>query len=146
MADTILTRPQAPHKDQAADGSSLRARLRARLGLLLGEPALMLSLVAVGLVAHGLNMFNNPGFAGIGDEGIYISQAWAIIREGRLAPYTYFYDHAPGGWILLAAWMKLTGGPFTFGEAINSGRMLMFLLHGAMIPLLYRLARRLGAT
>lgn len=145
MVDSTLTRPQARHGGPAVAGTHPRARLSAWLTVLRGEPALILALVAIGLVAHGLNMFNNPGFAGIGDEGIYISQAWAIIREGRLAPYTYFYDHAPGGWILLAAWMKLTGGPFTFGEAINSGRLLVFLLHGAMIPLLYRLARRLGA-
>ena len=44
-----------------------------------------------------------------------------MLRQGRLAPYTYFYDHAPAGWILLAAWMGLTGGPFTFGGAIDSG-------------------------
>ncbi len=85
-----------------------------------------------------------PGFAGVGDEGIYTSQAWAILREGRLAPYTYFYDHAPGGWILLAAWMLVTGGVHTFGGAIDSGRVLMLLLHVAMVPMLYRVARKLG--
>ena len=67
-----------------------------------------------------------------------------MLREGRLAPYTYFYDHAPAGWIFLAAWMGLTGGPFTFGGAIDSGRVLMLLLHVAMVPLLYRVARKLG--
>ncbi|HEX5506844.1 MAG TPA: glycosyl hydrolase family 8 [Thermomicrobiales bacterium] len=108
------------------------------------ERALVAGLVLVGLVAQGLNMFNNPGFAGLGDEGIYTSQAWAVLREGRLAPYTYFYDHAPAGWILLAGWMGLTGGPFTFGDAIDSGRVLMLLLHLAMVVWLYRLARRLG--
>ena len=46
------------------------------------------------------------------------------MREGRLAPYTYFYDHAPAGWILLAAWMALSGGPHAFGSTIDSGRVL----------------------
>ncbi|MGN6698750.1 MAG: ArnT family glycosyltransferase, partial [Thermomicrobiales bacterium] len=141
MADTILIHPQA-----RAAPAGWRVRLRARLALLWSEPALVVALVVTGLVAHGLNMFNNPGFAGVGDEGIYVSQAWAVLREGRLAPYTYFYDHAPGGWIFLAAWLKVTGGPFTFGSSLNSGRLFVFLLHGAMIPLLYRLVRRLGGA
>ena len=95
-------------------------------------------------MAHGLNMFNFPAFAFKDDEGIYAAQAWAVLRQGRLAPYTYFYDHAPAGWILLAGWMGLTGGPHTFGSAIDSGRVLMLLLHLAMVPLLYRVARKLG--
>ena len=84
MADMTLGRPHAPTRGAA--GAAPGARLRGLLGLLRGEPALILALVGVGLVAHGLNMFNNPGQAGIGDEGIYVSQAWAIVREGRLAP------------------------------------------------------------
>ncbi|MFN0074624.1 MAG: 4-amino-4-deoxy-L-arabinose transferase, partial [Chloroflexota bacterium] len=110
------------------------------------EGALILGLVAVSLVTHGLNMFHYPSFTRLDDEGIYAQQAWAIIRQGRLAPYTYFYDHAPAGWILLATWLALTGGPETFGGAIDSGRMFMLLLHLASVPLLYRLARRLGCT
>jgi endo-1,4-beta-D-glucanase Y/4-amino-4-deoxy-L-arabinose transferase-like glycosyltransferase len=108
------------------------------------EQLVMLALLLVSLLAHGLNMLNNPGQAGLGDEGIYMSQAWAVLREGRLAPYTYFYDHAPAGWILIAAWLGLTGGPFTFGNAIDSGRILMLLLHLGMVPLLFRVARKLG--
>ncbi len=65
----------------------------------------MLALVGIGLVAHGLNMFHYPSFTLRDDEGIYAAQAWAVLRLGQLSPYTYFYDHAPGGWLLLAAWM-----------------------------------------
>ncbi|HEV2339205.1 MAG TPA: glycosyl hydrolase family 8, partial [Patescibacteria group bacterium] len=46
-----------------------------------------------------------------------------------LAPYTYWYDHAPAGWMLIALWVKLTGGFFTFGTSVNSGRVLMLALH-----------------
>jgi len=100
--------------------------------------------VLVALVAHGFNMFNYPAFTFNGDEGIYTGQALAVLREGQLSPYTYWYDHAPGGWILLAAWMAISGGPHTFGSVIDSGRVLMLLLHLAMIPRLYRLVRHFG--
>lgn len=119
-------------------------RVRAWAGAMGAEPALVIGLVAASLVAHGFNMFNSPSITAFGDEGIYVSQAWSIIREGRLSPYTYFYDHAPGGWILISVWMWLTGGPLTFGGALDGGRMLMLLLHVAMVPLLYHLARKLG--
>jgi endo-1,4-beta-D-glucanase Y/4-amino-4-deoxy-L-arabinose transferase-like glycosyltransferase len=108
------------------------------------ELLLMLGLVCVGLVMHGLNMFNYPALNRFDDEGIYMSQAWSVLRLGQLAPYTYFYDHAPGGWLLLAGWLGISGGPLTFGSAVDSGRMFMLLLHLAMIPLLYQIARKFG--
>ena len=107
------------------------------------EWLLIAGLLLVGLIAHGLNMFNFPSFTYNGDEGIYTGQALAVLH-GQLTPYTYFYDHAPGGWILLAAWMALTGGPHTFGSTIDSGRVLMLLLHLGIIHRLYRVARACG--
>jgi endo-1,4-beta-D-glucanase Y/4-amino-4-deoxy-L-arabinose transferase-like glycosyltransferase len=138
VANTALSRRQAP-----APAAALLARARLALGR--GHLALLLGLVLVGLLAHGFNMFNSPSLSRLDDEGIYMAQAWAVLREGRLAPYTYWYDHAPAGWIMIAGWMGLTGGPAALGGAIASGRILMLLLHLAMIPLLYRVARRLGA-
>ena len=109
-----------------------------------GEWAIIVGLMLIGLIAHGLNMFNYPAFTFNGDEGIYTQQALAVLRVGQLSPYTYIYDHAPGGWILLAAWMALSGGPHTFGSTIDSGRVLMLLLSLAMIHRLYRVAREVG--
>src|SRR6266498_4622457 len=108
------------------------------------EWAIIAALVLIGLIAHGFNMFNYPAFTFNGDEGIYTGQALAVLRLGQLAPYTYFYDHAPAGWIMLAAWMALSGGPHTFGSAIDGGRVLMLLLHLAIVHRLYRVARELG--
>src|SRR6266852_4064473 len=101
--------------------------VRAAFATLGAEAPVLLALAAVGLVSHGLNMFQYPSFTGIDDEGIYAAQAWAVLREGQLSPYTYVYDHVPGGWILLAAWMAVSGGPHAFGGAIDSGRALMLL-------------------
>jgi endo-1,4-beta-D-glucanase Y/4-amino-4-deoxy-L-arabinose transferase-like glycosyltransferase len=122
----------------------IRVNVGDLVGSLRGEPAVLLALVTVGVLAHGLNMFQFPAFTGIDDEGIYASQAWAILREGQLSPYTYVYDHVPGGWILLAGWMALTGGPHAFGSAIDSGRVLMLLLHVGSVIMLYHIARKLG--
>lgn len=106
---------------------------------------LLLGLLLVGLLAHGFNMFNSPSLSRLDDEGIYMAQAWSVLREGRLSPYTYWYDHAPAGWIMIAGWLGLTGGPAALGGAIASGRILMLLLHLVMIPLLFRIAQKLGA-
>lgn len=136
MAKVISWRTTTPLARE--DARTLVAGLR-------GEPAVLLALVTCCVLAHGLNMFQFPSFTGIDDEGIYASQAWAILREGQLSPYTYVYDHVPGGWILLAVWMAITGGPHAFGSAIDSGRVLMLLLHAGSTVLLYHVARKLGS-
>ncbi len=95
----------------------------------------------IATIAHGYNMFYFPYYEN--DEGIYMSQAWSLITRGTLSPYTYWYDHAPAGWILIAAWTVVSGGFFTFGNAINSGRILMLLLHIGTALGLFFIAKRL---
>ena len=99
---------------------------------------LLLSLVPL---YYGFSRF--PKF--LGDEGIYVSQAWWLIRFHKLGPYTYWYDHFPLGWLLIGLWQKLTGGPFVFGFSLISGRLLMILLAGIsnifLFKLLYKLTR-----
>lgn len=144
MINSTLDRPREVH---AADApSSVPAPPHRSATNPYTEPLLLLTLVLLGLVMQALNMFNYPGFTLTDDEGIYAGQAWSVLREGRLSPYTYIYDHAPAGWIAIAGWFGLTGGPHTFGGAIDSGRLLMLLLHLALIPLLYHLARKLGCA
>jgi hypothetical protein len=113
-------------------------------GALKGELGLVVALLVVAFVAHGFNMFNLPAFTYNGDEGIYTGQALAVLRDGQLSPYTYWYDHAPAGWILLAAWMAVSGGPLMFGSPIDSGRVLMLLVHLAIVYRLYHVARKFG--
>jgi hypothetical protein len=95
-------------------------------------------LVAAGL-AHGLNMLHFPYLED--DEGTYMSQAWAVIHLGQLAAYTYWYDHAPLGWIQISGWLLLTGGNHSFGSAIASGRVLMLVLQLISTFLVYSIAR-----
>lgn len=53
-------------------------------------------------VLHAWNMLRSP--MPFDDEGTYISQAWALAMHGELSHYTYWYDHPPLGWMLLAVW------------------------------------------
>ena len=103
------------------------------------ETLLVLAILLIAGLAHGINMFHYPYFED--DEGTYLSQAWAVLHLGRLAYYTYWYDHAPAGWIQLAGWLAITGGFRTFGSAMNSGRVFMLVLQLGSTFVLYRIAR-----
>jgi 4-amino-4-deoxy-L-arabinose transferase-like glycosyltransferase len=109
-----------------------------------GAFLLALSLVS-GFVTHAYNMFQYPLFQT--DEGIYVQQAWAVIRDGELSPYTYFYDHAPGGWLVMGAWANLLPGQFqAFGSEINTVRVLMLVAHVAVTGLLFGIVRRISGS
>lgn len=95
------------------------------------------------LVAHAYNMFNFPRFEL--DEGTYMSNAWAI-TQGMLSPYSYGYGHPPLGWIQIAGWLQLTGGPFTFGNALNSGRVFMLFYAVGSALLVYLITRRMTGS
>lgn len=106
---------------------------------------LLLASLFLGAASHGYHLFRYPLY--LTDEGIYVQQAWSVLRLGQLSPYTYFYDHAPGGWLVLAAWTGALPGQFdTFGNAINTGRVLMLLVHLASVFLLFEITRRFSGS
>jgi len=105
------------------------------------EWLLILSLLFVAAFLHGFNMFHFPYYED--DEGTYMSQAWAVANQGQLAYYTYWYDHAPLGWIQIAAWTMVTGGFHTFGPAVETGRVLMLVMQVGSTVIVYRIARRI---
>ena len=121
---------------------STRAFAPTGLGVL---PVAPIILTCLTFVSHAYNMFSYPLY--LGDEGIYMEQAWSVLNARGLTPYTYFYDHAPAGWILIAAWLRLLPrGVYQWGMPINSGRVLMLLLAVASTILLSRLASRLSGS
>lgn len=105
------------------------------------EWILIAILLTTSAVAHGYNMFHFPYYEN--DEGTYLAYAWSLLTRGTLSHYTYWYDHAPAGWMLLALWTKLTGGFFTFGVSVNSGRVLMLVLHVLSTLFLYLIAKNI---
>jgi 4-amino-4-deoxy-L-arabinose transferase-like glycosyltransferase len=101
--------------------------------------------LVTGAITHGYHLFQYPLY--VTDEGVYMQRAWSVIREGALSPYTYNYDHAPAGWLVIAAWVSLLPHQFqTFGNAVNAGRVLMLLVHLASVFLLFQVTRRLSGS
>jgi 4-amino-4-deoxy-L-arabinose transferase-like glycosyltransferase len=102
---------------------------------------LLVASLVTGLVAYGYGLFRYPLY--LTDEGVYMQRAWAVLRQSELAPYTYIYDHAPGGWVTIAGWVAVLPKQFeAFGAPINTGRVLMLLVHLASVYLLFDIARR----
>jgi hypothetical protein len=79
------------------------------------------------------------------DEGTYVAQAWAVIQpQHHLAPYTYWYDHPPLGWMLMGAYMWVTDALHRYPVAVMAGREFMWFINCIACVLLFVLARRLG--
>jgi hypothetical protein len=104
--------------------------------------ALLLGLLAVVAVVHGTGMARAP--QRVDDEGTYVAQAWAVQHWRTLGHYTYWYDHPPLGWLLLAVWTTATGAFTRASSAVAAGREFMLAVHLVSSALLYVLARRLG--
>ncbi|WP_051966373.1 ArnT family glycosyltransferase [Kitasatospora mediocidica] len=103
------------------------------------------AVTAVVLVVQGWNIAGFPAVSD--DEGTYLAQAWAVQHHRGLAPYTYWYDHPPLGWLQLAvlSWLP--------GLFASSAHVLTAELRIAMLPvtaggalLLHLLGRRIGLS
>ena len=131
-------------RPSAASTSREQAAVPAQQGSLGGRgiAALVFAMVS-GLITLGYHLFEYPLYST--DEGTYMERAWAVVRLGGLAPVTYIYDHAPAGWLFVAGWTSVLPHQFeTFGNAINTGRVLMLLLHLASVFFLFEIARKLS--
>lgn len=104
--------------------------------------AIVVVLMATLGVVHATGMYSFP--ARFDDEGAYMSQAWAVLTRFDLSHYTYWYDHPPLGWLVLAVYSGLTGGLVRAPYGVAAGRELVLLFHLVSVGLLYVLARRLG--
>jgi hypothetical protein len=143
LSTELATRPEfdrPPVGDDTPDRRGGRwtgwvARNRVDIALLL---ALM---VTVGVI-HAIGMNSFP--ARFDDEGAYMSQAWAVLKRFDLSHYTYWYDHPPVGWIILAIYTGLTGGLMRAPYGVAAGREAMLIFNLVSVALLYVLARRIG--
>ncbi len=107
------------------------------------EGAVVALVLGVTFVIQALSLFSYPAYTA--DEGNFMANAWALL-QGKIAPYTYTYNYPPLGWVQIAAWAKLTGGIASFGNAIDSGRVLMLLMATASSLLLYLITSRMSGS
>ena len=125
---------------------SENAGARSRLWRWVLEHRLSLAIVVVLCVATGV--VQAVGLSGwparYDDEGTYVAQAWAVTHLGELAPYTYWYDHPPIGWILLALIQVPLSLVVHSVNAITAGRIAMLAVDAVSSGLVYALARRVG--
>ena len=95
------------------------------------------------IIAHAYNMFNYPRYEM--DEGTYMSSAWSILN-GKITPDPYGYGHPPFDWMQLAGLVQMVGGFFLFGNAINTGRVLMLLYTFGSTLLVYLIMRKISGS
>jgi hypothetical protein len=137
----VETVPPGPGGDQRAP-SGRPPGLVERLWAHRTSITLLLGLLMVVAVVHATGMGRAP--QRVDDEGTYVAQAWAVQHWRTLGHYTYWYDHPPLGWLLLAAWTTATGAFNRAATAIAAGREFMLVLQLVSVALLYGVARRLG--
>ncbi len=132
-----ITQAQAASMDAHAASSSA-GRFNVRSAILV---------VAIGLLAGltlGYNLFQYPYIQD--GEGTNMSKAWAMIEEGALSPYTYDYDEAPFGSLVLTAWSEVVGGIGAFEFSVNTGRVLMLVVHVATTMLIFGIVHKVTGS
>ena len=143
--DNLMT-ADAPIYGAPASARQAEERAWSRLALWLRAHAVALApalTVACALgVVHAWGLDRYPAL--FDDEGTYVSQAYAVDNLHSLAPYTYWYDHPPLGWIQLAAWERLVPAFGSDPLAIVRARQFILVAFIASTLLLYVVARRLG--
>jgi hypothetical protein len=105
------------------------------------EVLVVLLVLGIGMVIHGWGMNTFPAYQQ--NEGLLMSNAWAV-THGMIQPYAYTYTQTFLGWIQIAGWLRITGGPMTFDNAINSGRAMMLVLSAASGLLVYVITSRMS--
>ena len=117
---------------------------RHELSIPLGLEALAVALVlGIAFVVRIMNLFSFPSYTA--NEGNIMANAWSILH-GHITPYIYSYSQPPIGWIQIAGWLELSGGTASFGNIINSGRVLMLLFATASSLLLYLITSRMSGS
>jgi 4-amino-4-deoxy-L-arabinose transferase-like glycosyltransferase len=100
-------------------------------------------LVAMILLVQGWNIANYPTVSD--DEGTYLAQGWAVQHGIGMAPYTYWFDHPPFGWIQIAAlsWIPSLLFPSHHLLVVAYARIIMLPVTAVSAILVYLLARRM---
>lgn len=138
MTAVLPTAPASDAAPAAAAAGPVRSWLHRHW---LSGTVLTSVLIVVGL-ANAWNLQGWPGRVN-DDEGTYMAEAWAMLYPHHLSHYTYWYDHPPLGWAVIAGYTWLTDGFHRDHSAVMVGRELMWLVTLVSCALLFLLCRRL---
>jgi 4-amino-4-deoxy-L-arabinose transferase-like glycosyltransferase len=101
----------------------------------------VLALLLLNILMKGWNLFEYPFYNE--DEGTYVSQATALIYHGKLAFYTYWYDHAPFGWLIISIWQRFIRlFNLEFATYIDETRVLMVIISTYILWCLIQLLKK----
>ncbi len=136
---TTLTKTNETYVQQPIYSEAVRQQVMGRLSVFF-----MIIVMLVAGVTYYQNIFAFPAYQDT--EGTNIANAWALLNEGELAPYTYAYDNPPTGTFILGGWAALFDGFSNFGFAINTGRTLMMVFHLLSVALVFTITHRLSGS
>ncbi len=134
--------PNSSSEEATSSAMSL-ARLWAWLSRRWIDCLLVAVVVIIGGYVHAHGMLHSPGFDD--DEGTYVAQAFAAQQWHRLGHYTYWYDHPPLGWLLLAAWNMIVHIGHDL-PGVPAAREMILATQIASAALLFAVCRRLGVS
>ena len=123
---------------------AVRAHAHHTVPRLWRDAILVFIVVVVVTAIHARGMHAAP--IRFDDEGTYVAQARAVFEQHQLSPYTYWYDHPPLGWLLLAGWMGTIGQLIPAPNLIGEGRIFMLAINIAVALLIVVIARRIGLS
>jgi len=139
---TIIEQEAATSRaERKANESAAHRSGRFRAWFRVPDNTTMLIVFAAALVIGAWNVNGAPMYQD--DEGTYVAQAVAV-QNGGLAPYTYWYDHPPFGWIQLAvlAWIPQALG-LGGGSDLAAMRYVSAFLFAVSATLVFLVARRM---
>ena len=93
------------------------------------------------LLLHGDNFTEFPYYEN--DEATYSIRALSFAEDGSFDNYTYWYDHAPAGWMFMSLWYIITGKALLFGSLINSSRLFILILTTISAILVYMISKKI---
>jgi 4-amino-4-deoxy-L-arabinose transferase-like glycosyltransferase len=105
---------------------------------------ILVAILIIASVVQAQNMLQFPYYDH--DEGTHVANSWTIATTGELSPYTYSYEDPPAGSLIMGLWNKTLGEPATFGFPVNSGRVLMLVMHPLTVALVFLTARKMATS
>lgn len=90
------------------------------------------------------NLFNFPYYQDA--EGTNMSNAWSLKNGGDLSPYTYTYEEPPAGSVMMSLWLSATDHLDLFDSTLESGRVLMLLVHLVNLAMVYGITYKISKS